>query len=202
MNLRIILPLAAIVLSGTFSWANLLSEVPSHAQDELAAGQLVVKSQNVNGDPWPRLMLYQVVDAPPNVVWKLFNDYSAAPSYTPGLISAKVLSTNSDGTKDVEYTVKVPVIQRATYTVQNSYITKGSMREVSWKLLKSPLAKSSDGSLRIQPYGKNQTIMCYTNLCVPITNLLAGLKNEALNAAKETVRALKAEAERRAAAQS
>jgi hypothetical protein len=86
--------------------------------------------------------------------------------------------------------------------VQNSYITNGNIQEVDWKLLKSPLAKSSDGSLRIEPYGNNQTLMCYTNLCVPITNLLAGLKNEALKEAKATVRAIKAEAEKRAAGQS
>lgn len=202
MNLRTILPFAAVLLSVSLSWADILSEVPQNAQDELAEGQLVVKSQNVPGAPWPRLMLYQVVDASPKVVWKLFNDYSAAPSYTPNLISAKVISTNPDGSKDVEYTVKVPVIQRATYTVQNSYITNGNIKEVDWKLIKSPLAKSSDGSLRIEPYGNNQTLMCYTNLCVPITNLLAGLKNEALKEAKATVRAIKTEAEKRAAGQS
>lgn len=42
--------------------------------------------------------------------------------------------------------------------------------------------------------------MCYTNLCVPITNLVAGLKNEALKEAKNTVAAITAEAEKRAAA--
>lgn len=202
MNVRTILSLAALVLSVSFSRADLLSEVPKTAQDELADGQLVVKSQNVQGAPWPRLMLYQVIDASPKVLWDLFNDYSAAPSYTPNLISATVVATNPDGSKDVEYTVKVPVIQKATYTVRNTYTKKGDMREVSWTLLKSPLAKSSDGSLRLEPYGNNQTLLCYTNLVVPITNLLAGLKNEALKEAKTTVRAIKTEAERRAGGQS
>ncbi len=115
------------------------------------------------------------------------------------MIAAKVIETYPDGSKDVQYTVKVPIIQRATYVVHNTYSQKGSMQEVAWNLVKSPLAKSSTGSLRIEPYGKNQTLLCYTNLVVPITNLVAGLKNEALSEAKTTVRALKAEAERRAA---
>jgi hypothetical protein len=52
--------------------------------------------------------------------------------------------------------------------------------------------------LRIEPYGKGQThVLCKPS--VPITNLVAGLKNQALNEAKTTVRAIKAEAERRAA---
>ena len=42
--------------------------------------------------------------------------------------------------------------------------------------------------------------MRYTNLTVPLTNLVSGLKNQALNEAKATVRAIASEAERRAAA--
>lgn len=201
MNARTILSLAAVVLSISIARADLLSEVPQNAQDELAQGQLVVKSQNVPGAPWPRLMLYQVIDCSPKLLWDLFNDYNAAPSYTPNLISATVVSTNPDGSKDVEYTVKVPIIQRATYTVRNTYSKQGDIRTVAWTLLKSPLAKSSDGSLRLEPYGKNQTLLCYTNLVVPITNLVAGLKNQALQEAKTTVRAIKTEAERRANSQ-
>ncbi|PTX92894.1 hypothetical protein DB345_14710 [Spartobacteria bacterium LR76] len=199
MKLRFLLPLAAFAVSVASLSADILSEVPKYAQDELAAGQVVVKSQNVEGAPWPRLMLYQVVNASPSVVWNLFNDYPAASQYTPGLIAAKVIQTYPDGSKDVQYTVKVPIIQRATYVVHNTYSQNGNVQEVAWTLVKSPLARSSTGSLRIEPYGKNQTLLCYTNLVVPITNLVAGLKNEALSEAKTTVRALKAEAERRAA---
>jgi hypothetical protein len=179
--------------------ADLLGEVPQSARDELADGQLFVMSENIQGVPWPRLKLYQVVDAPPKVVADLFSDYSAAPDYIPGMLGAKVVASNPDGTKDVEYKVKVPVLQSISYTVRNTYIQKGNSYEVKWTLLRSPLAKSSDGSLRIEPYGKGKTLMCYTNLCVPITNLVAGLKNQALNEAKSTVRAIATEAKRRAA---
>ncbi|MFV0415412.1 MAG: hypothetical protein ACK5NG_03495 [Chthoniobacterales bacterium] len=109
-----------------------------------------------------------------------------------------MIATEPDGSKDLRYTVKVPVLQKISYTVRNSYSKKGSLWEVKWKLLKSPLAKSGNGSLRIEPYGENQTLMCYTNLVVPITNLVTGLKNQALKEAKTTVKAIDEEAERRA----
>ncbi|MGB7838360.1 MAG: hypothetical protein WBL40_09645 [Terrimicrobiaceae bacterium] len=178
--------------------ADLLDEVPQYARYELAEGQIVVKSENVPGAPWPRLKLYKVVDAPPQILTALFSDYSAAPSYTPGMLSAKVIANNPDGSKDVEYRVKVPVLQSISYTVRNTYIQKGKSYEVKWTLLRSPLAKSSDGSLRIEPYEKGKTLLRYTNLTIPLTNLVAGLKNQALNEAKATVRAIAAEAERRA----
>jgi hypothetical protein len=44
--------------------------------------------------------------------------------------------------------------------------------------------------------------MRYTNLTVPLTNLVAGLKGQALNEAKATVRAIALEAARRAATRS
>ena len=198
MSNRAWISLAAIVFFTASLQAGLIDEVPSNARDELAAGQVVVKSKNVQGAPWPQLSLYQVVDAPPDVLKDLFLDYDAAPSYTPGMLAAKVVATNPDGSKDVQYTVKVPVLQKISYTVRNTYTQKGKSFTVAWTLLQSPLAKSVDGSLRIEPYGTNQTLLCYTNLVVPITNLVAGLKNQALTEAKATVRAIKAEAEKRA----
>lgn len=200
MNNGLVLLVAAFAAVSRIQ-AALINEVPAYAQDELSAGQFVLKSKDVPGAPWPQLSLYQVVDAPPAVVADLFSDYAAAPSYTPGMIAAKVIATNADGSKDVQYTVKVPVLQSISYTVRNFYTKKGNSYEVDWKLLKSPLAKSSEGSLRIEPYGNDKTLMCYTNLTVPVTNLVAGLKNQALNEAKSTVRAITGEAERRAAAQ-
>ena len=198
MALRILLFWCIVLPVFSQLRADLLSEIPQNSRDELAQGQLIIMSENVDGVPWPRLKLYQVVNAPPKVVADLFSDYSAAPDYIPGMLAAKVIATNPDGTKDVQYKVKVPVLQSISYTVRNAYIQKGNSYEVKWTLLRSPLAKSSDGSLRIEPYGKGKTLMCYTNLCVPVTNLVAGLKNQALNEAKSTVRAIKAEAERRA----
>ena len=191
----VLLLTAMLVLSDVR--ADLLDEVPQYARDELAAGQIVVKSEDVQGAPWPRIKLYKVVDASPQVVAELFSDYSAAPSYTPGMLSAKVIATNPDGSKDVQYKVKVPVLQSISYTVRNTYVRKGDSYEVKWTLLSSPLAKSSNGSLRIEPYGKGKTLMRYTNLTVPLTNLVSGLKNQALNEAKATVRAIALEAERR-----
>jgi hypothetical protein len=199
MDLRapVLLLTAMLVLSN--ARADLLDEVPQNARDELAAGQTVVKGEDVQGAPWPRLKLYRVVDAPPQVLVELLSDYSAAPSYTPGMLSAKVIANNPDGTKDVEYRVKVPVLQSISYSVRNTYIRKGNSYEVKWTLLRSPLAKSSDGSIRIEPYGKGKTLMRYTNLTIPLTNLVAGLKNQALNEARATVLAIATEAERRAA---
>jgi hypothetical protein len=178
--------------------ADLIDEVASASRRDLAAGQVVVQSKKIPDAPWPQLSLYQVVDAPTKAMISLLNDYASAPSYTPNMISAKLITTNADGTKDVEYTVKMPVLGKMTYTVRNTYTKSGKSFSVSWVLLKSPFAKKSDGSIRVEPYGNNQTLMCYTNLVIPITNIIPGLQNQALSEAKTTVAAIKAEGEKRA----
>jgi len=198
MKIRVSLLAAFIALASPLAQADILSEVPADSKTQLTAGEVVVTSEDIKGAPWPKLVLYQVVDAPPQVLINLLTDYDAAPAYTPGLISAKILATNADGSKDIEYTVKAPLLQKISYSVHNTYVKKGDNFTVNWDLIHSPLAKTSTGSIRVEPYGKNQSLMCYTNFVVPITNLVAGMKGDALKSAKETVAAIKQEAERRA----
>ena len=69
--------------------AGLLDEVPKSNRDELASGQVVVLSEDVKDGPWPRLKLYQVVNAPPKVVADLFTDYASASDYTTWHASGK-----------------------------------------------------------------------------------------------------------------
>lgn len=199
MKLPLVLTaIAALFLSSAAVRAALIDEVASGSRSDLAAGQVVVQSKKVADAPWPQLSLYQVVNASPKVMTALLNDYSAAPSYTPNMVAARLVATNPDGTKDVEYTVKVPILGKINYTVRNTYTKSGSMYSVAWTLLKSPFAKKSDGSLRIEPYGNGQTLMCYTNLVVPITTIVPGMQGQALSEAKATVAAIKSEGEKRA----
>jgi hypothetical protein len=180
--------------------APLIDQVSASQKAQLTAGQTVVISQKVPGYAWPKLILFRVVNATPSMIYEMFGDYSAVSSYNHNVISAKVVAVNDDGSKDVEYTVKAPIIQRTSYTVRNTYTQKGNTYKVAWVLLNSPLAKSSDGSLKLEPYGKNQTLLRYENLCVPITTLFSSMQNQALEDAKSTVNDIAKEAQRRQAA--
>ncbi len=198
MNLRAFFPVLVLFATASLVRADMLGDTSQETQDQLEKGQTVLLSKPTPDGPWPKLTVYQVVNASPKVVYNLLTDLNSAPSYTPNLLGAKVLTTNPDGSKDVEYTVKMPVLGKISYTVRNTYLQKGNRSEVSWTLLKSPLAKKSDGSLTVEPYGNGQSLLRYNNLVVPITNLVAGLKNQAANEAKTTVQSIAREAERRA----
>lgn len=200
MRILRFLPVALLLLGTQAVFADLIDKVPKDSMADLKDGEVVVKSKTLPGKPWPELILYQIVNASPKVIADLFSDYAAAPSYIPGMLAAKVVDTNPGGVTDVQYTVKVPVLQRISYTVRNTFTKSGNNYQVVWSLLKSPLAKSSDGSLQVEPYGNGQSLMCYKNVVVPITTLVSSLQSQALSEAKSTVEAIKNEAERRAAA--
>ena len=190
--------IAAVSLVAAPVRAALIDEVAPGSLKELAANQVVVQSTKVAGAPWPQLSLYQVVQASPKIMTDLLKDYAAAPSYTPNMIGVKLLATNPDGSKDLEYTTRVPILGKINYTVRNTYSKAGNMYTVAWTLIKSPFAKKSDGSIRIEPYGNGQTLMCYTNLVIPITTMVPGIQGQALSEAKATVAAIEREGEKRA----
>ena len=72
MGLRIVL--SCLVCFGRLRHASRpYHEVPKINRDDLASGQVVVLSRKTSrGVPWPKLQLYQVVNAPPKVVADLF----------------------------------------------------------------------------------------------------------------------------------
>jgi hypothetical protein len=67
---------------------------------------------------------------------------------------------------------------------------------VHWNLLESLFAKSAVGKLRVEPHGET-AVICYANHVEPATRLVAGLRNQALKEASNTVEAIVKEAERR-----
>lgn len=201
MSIRRFFLIAGFVVAAAGAQASsLISQVPADQMSQLTAGQVVVQTQNVPGYAWPKLILFRIVNAQPSLINELFGDYAAVPSYNHNVISAKVLSVNNDGSKDVEYTVRAPIIQRTSYVVRNTYSQKGTTYKVAWTLVKSPLVKLSEGSLKLEPYGKNQTLMRYENLCVPITTWFSSMQKQALEDAKSTVNDIAKEAQRREAA--
>jgi len=142
--------------------------------------------------------IYQKVDATPKEVTALFLDYEHANTYIENLESAKVEKKPDADTKDVRYTVRLPIIFSISYLVRNRYEKTSDGYKVSWHLLEPPLAaKSAVGSLRVEAYGED-AILCYANHVKPSTKLIAGLRGQAVKEAEKTVAAIVKEAERRA----
>jgi hypothetical protein len=180
--------------------AAVVEELSPQDLAKLETGQNLVTSIDKPGAVWPEVRIYRKVKATPEGVADLFLDYENASSYIESLDSAVVENKPDANTKDVRYTVRLPVLMSISYLVRNRYEKTPHGHAVHWNLLDSIFAKSADGSLRVEKHG-DDTIICYTNHVEPASRLVASLRGHAVKEASRTVDAIVKEAERRHAAQ-
>jgi hypothetical protein len=181
------------------SRASMINELNAQDRAKLESGGNVLIAIDKPGATWPEVRIYRKVNATPQGVTDLFLDYENADSFIHNLKSAVVENQPDGNTKDVRYTVKLPVLFTINYLVRNRYEKTPNGYTVHWNLLESLFAKSAVGKLRVEPLG-DTAVICYANHVEPATKLVAGLRNQALKEASNTVDAIVKEAERRHAA--
>lgn len=179
--------------------AGILDELSPADRARLEKGGNVLVTREKPGAVWPEVLIYRKVEATPQGVTDLFLDYENANTFIANLDSARVEHEPDANTKDVRYTVRLPVLFKISYLVRNRYEKTPGGYTVHWNLLESIFAKSAIGALRVEPFG-DTAVICYANHVEPATKLVAGLRGLALKEASKTVDAIVAEAERRHAA--
>ena len=198
--MRKLIPLFfSVVFVATTARAEMLSELSAADRAKLESGDNVLTTIEKPGAIWPEVRIYRKVNATPQGVTDLFLDYENANSFIGNLKSAVVENEPDGNTKDVRYTVKLPVLFTISYLVRNRYEKTPEGYTVHWNLIDSLFAKSAVGKLRVEPHG-DTAVICYANHVEPATTLVAGLRGQALKEASKTVDAIVKEAERRHAA--
>ena len=197
MRKPLILSLIALALAfAAPTRASMVDELADSDRAKLENGQAVLVTVDKPGATWPEVRIYRKVKATPEGVTKLFLDYENAGSFIDNLESAVVEKQPDANTKDVRYTVKLPVLFTISYLVRNRYEKTPEGYTVHWNLLESIFAKSAVGKLRVEPHG-DMAVICYANHVEPATKLVAGLRGHAIKEASNTVDAIVKEAERR-----
>lgn len=199
MIMRKLIPVFCTLLLCGVARAEMLAELSPADLAKLDTGENVLTTIEKPGATWPEVRIYRKVKATPQGVTDLFLDYENANSFIANLKSAVVENEPDGNTKDVRYTVKLPVLFTISYLVRNRYEKTPEGYTVHWNLLESLFAKSAVGKLRVEPHG-DQAVICYANHVEPATSLVAGLRGQALKEASKTVDAIVKEAERRHAA--
>ena len=195
MRKPLILSLIALAFAAP-TRASMVDELADSDRAKLENGQAVLVTVDKPGATWPEVRIYRKVKATPEGVTKLFLDYENAGSFIDNLESAVVEKQPDANTKDVRYTVKLPVLFTISYLVRNRYEKTPEGYTVHWNLLESIFAKSAVGKLRVEPHG-DMAVICYANHVEPATKLVAGLRGHAIKEASNTVDAIVKEAERR-----
>jgi len=184
----------ALLLSLLFAPAlmasSLLEDLDAKQVEEVARGGQVVLLQPVESKPWPRVRVYQKVDATPEEVAAVFFDYKNAKSYVPKVIKSEISRQVSPCVAEVDYGVDVPILPDEYYTALNT-LTAGPDGGylVTWSLVRALQTKASEGSLRIERW-KEGAVIRYTNLVTPSSIVAGLLKITAIDRMRSTVRAI------------
>lgn len=171
--------------------------VPESEHRLLAEGKQVAMLREIEGQPWPEVVVVQRSSAPADLVAAVFLDYERAPSFIRKLESAEVVRSVGEET-DVRYRVRLPVLLSVGYSTRNVYRKNGQVHSVKWRLLESPVASSGHGEFRVEPWGDG-SVVAYTSLVSPSNRVVAALKSLAIEEVKSTVSAIVGEADRLAA---
>lgn len=178
-------------------WAGgIIDDLNSSQRDVVKSGKQLVITEDIPGKPWPRVKVYQIVQASPEEVAAVFTDYNNAKLYTPNLLKSEVVQEISGKVKDIDYGVDVPILPDEYYTARNTLSSpeKGVYR-IDWKLLRAVQTKDSVGSLCIEPY-QDQSILCYQNLVTPSSGMAGLLRGKAIEQMRGAVTALVAMVEK------
>lgn len=131
------------------------------------SGSTVLKQNH--SFPWPTMVVYRKINAPPVEVLKLFADYENAPNFAKSLESAKIIGTSPDGLeKTVRYEVKVPLLPSISYVVKNK--ENPANFSVSWEKVESSMFSEIRGEMMVRPHEQG-SIIRYTSTVQPASRL-------------------------------
>jgi hypothetical protein len=188
--IRAYLSLGCFLVAAGLAHASLMNELSTEDQQRVKSGDQVMVTESLDGYPWPRVTVYQVVKATPKEVMAVFTDYNNATKFVPNCLKSKISNEVSPTCSDVDYVIDVPILVDEAYTARNTLSEEPNGAFcVTWKILKATSILESQGSLLVEPLGDG-SMLRYKNLVKPSSRAAMLLKGMAMNQMKETVQAI------------
>ena len=190
--------LCAIILV-TLIWAKsvcavtpeFLNELNKNQRKNLFEKKLVINTIKTNDGPWPRVIIYAVIDSDPFDAMAVCASYDQQKNYVPEVIKSKPIKHVTPTDVHVSYERKLP------WPLANSHYTTGNKIRrlpnggylLEWYLVHSNSVETSDGRIRFIPY-MDVTIIKYENFIKPNSFFASLLKNSMINDLKKTLDAI------------
>lgn len=172
-------------------FGGLLDELDAADRAKVLGGHQVLLQEEVQGKPWPRVRVYQLVQAAPEEVAAVFVDYNNSKTFVPDLLNSKISKKISPCVMEVDYEVEVPILADEAYTARNELKATGEdSYRISWNLVRALQTKDATGHLRIEPHDEDQAVICYTNLVTPGSAMAGILEKIAIGRMEKTVHSM------------
>ena len=164
--------------------------------EEIRRGQQLVLSEEVPGNAWPKVTVYQWSSAAPEEMAAVFFDYESARTFVPNVLKSAVSKRYSSCEMDVDYTLQIPVLPNEEYRARNTLRqVPGGGYSIRWKLLVARHTKASVGEFLVRPSGGG-SIARYEALTTPTSAIAGLLRGRAVAQMKAALAAICREVER------
>ena len=170
---------------------------------QLPSGKPVVTEEEVEGNPWPKLTINQLVKASPAQVAAVFWNSELDTKYLPNCSSARVIARPSRSVQEARFTLKMPLFLPDELHVSRITVKRPVLDtyEIAWNVLESRYSKECSGTIRIEPHG-DHSLISYQTLVKPRGNFAGLLRWPAQVIIVDSVKALARQVETEAATQS
>ncbi|PIK15240.1 hypothetical protein [Halobacteriovorax sp. JY17] len=163
----------------------------------LEQGKQILYKEKVNANPWPRIHIYQIVDATPLETLAIFLALDHQKNYLPNVLVSTPVKHIGPTEVYTSYELELP------WPLSNSHYTHASdFKKVSdteytakWWMITSESAESVEGSAKFKAY-KGKTLMEYHSLVKPKSFLAGLVKSSMLEDTLASIEAVRAEIKR------
>lgn len=175
-------------------------ELTAARLSRIAGGNQVIIEEEVPGEPWPALTIWQRVKCTPSQLAGVFWDSELDVKYLPGCIGARIISRPRPSLQETKFTLKMPFFLPEEVYVSRIELLPPSQGmpgsyKITWNVVESLYAKSCDGEIEIRPH-EGMTLIRYRNFMIPRSRMAGILRGPGMSRVVESVRALVGQVER------
>lgn len=147
---------------------------------KIESGKQVLYKEKINASPWPKIKIYQLVDASPLETLAIFLALDHQKNYLPNVLVSSPVKHVSPTEVYTKYELELPWPLSNSHYTHASDFKKVSKNEFSakWWMITSESAEIVDGSATFKEY-KGKTLMTYNSFVKP-KSFLAGLVKDSM----------------------
>lgn len=162
-------------------------ELTADQKTQIQQGKQVFWTQEMAESLWPKVYVFQRVEASPEEVAALFHDYAYHPKFIPKIKSC-VITKQKGPAAELDYVLSVPAFEDERYSVIDTVSKTAEGYKILWTFVKASTTKSIEGNVRFEALGTG-TLIAYYSYIVPGRSGagIGWIVNGAKGAVKDTV---------------
>lgn len=155
----------------------------------LERGELIVKTRDVEGYPWPEVRVYRWVEASPGEVMGAYVDFESQVGYLPHLAESRIVRRLSRNSFHVSYEYEV-IGPNERHRVLAVVSRSPGGFQLTWELVTARYARRLSGQMRVEEASPGSIIEFANRVDPGFFGRLFGSPGTTVRRMRETVQAL------------